>query len=503
MKNKKKKGFTLVELLAVIVILAVILVIAIPQIMNTIKTARLSSIKDSAMLIAEQAEKDFLAQQVLNKDYNSTSIPCTDVAKLNDDYASCNITYNNGIATVKLKGKDGGKFSGITCEGTKDNMNCKEKKAIVLGQPADKDDAVDYITVQYNEITTRTKMPVDFAGRKTSKWYYTEEEATPANAELVDIDQKYSNYIAYQSELEDADMFFMGVESPSLIYFYIKNNEDDTETNAVYLAALMQQVSEKTYYVAKWDGNKYVKQSLDSNIAAVTEFTEIVITPKTMQIAVQENTNSTYVPTDSLTAVEGMNWDEWLKSDYNTTDFDYDSTWVYSSEGDPLYSNQTIVDGGSYIFRPILCFVAGTKVKTETGLKNIENIQKGEKVYTVNLDTNMTELKEVTQTVTHKAKEIVQIKIGEKIIEATPRHEFYVVDKGWVRARDLKEGDILFGDEERKIDEIEHKYYNNEDNIDVYNLTVDGNHNYLITEYQLLVHNIASPIAPIKVNVGD
>ena len=123
MKNKKK-AFTLVELLAVIVILAVILVIAIPQIMNTIKTARISSFKDSAMLIAEQAEKDFLSQQVLNKDYNETSIPCTDVAKLNDDYDSCTITYNNGIATVTLKGKDGGKFSGITCKGTKDNMNC-------------------------------------------------------------------------------------------------------------------------------------------------------------------------------------------------------------------------------------------------------------------------------------------------------------------------------------------------------------------------------------------
>ena len=78
MKKNKKKAFTLVELLAVIVILAVILVIAIPQIMNVIKAARLSSIKDSAMLIAEQAEKDYISQQVLNKDYNSTSIPCTD-----------------------------------------------------------------------------------------------------------------------------------------------------------------------------------------------------------------------------------------------------------------------------------------------------------------------------------------------------------------------------------------------------------------------------------------
>ena len=154
MKNKKKKAFTLVELLAVIVILAVILVIAIPQIMNVIKAARLSSIKDSAMLIAEQAEKDFLSQQVLNKDYNSTSIPCSDVAKLNDDYDTCSITYNEGIAIVKLKGKEGGKFSGITCTGTKDNMNCKESDGTIAA--ANNEDAVEYLAELLDEETTST-----------------------------------------------------------------------------------------------------------------------------------------------------------------------------------------------------------------------------------------------------------------------------------------------------------------------------------------------------------
>ena len=145
MKNKKK-AFTLVELLAVIVILAVILVIAIPQIMNTIETARISSFKDSAILIAEQAEKDYISQQVLNKDYNSTSIPCSDVAKLNNDYDSCVITYNNGIATVTLKGKDGGKFSRIKCTGTKDNMKCAEKE----------DDNLEYV-YSFGEVLKKVK----------------------------------------------------------------------------------------------------------------------------------------------------------------------------------------------------------------------------------------------------------------------------------------------------------------------------------------------------------
>ena len=149
MKNKKKKAFTLVELLAVIVILAVILVIAIPQIMNTIKAARLGTIEDSAKLIAKNAENDYLTQQTLNEYYAATSIPCSDVTKLSEDYASCSITYDDsGIATVKLKGASGSKFNNISCSGTKDNMNCREKV-----QLPGYTDAVEYLTQKYNNGT--------------------------------------------------------------------------------------------------------------------------------------------------------------------------------------------------------------------------------------------------------------------------------------------------------------------------------------------------------------
>ncbi len=55
---KKKNGFTLVELLAVIVILAVILVIAVPKITDTIKNSKIASFESSAKTIASQAEKD-------------------------------------------------------------------------------------------------------------------------------------------------------------------------------------------------------------------------------------------------------------------------------------------------------------------------------------------------------------------------------------------------------------------------------------------------------------
>jgi len=44
-KSYRVKGFTLVELLAVIVILAIILVIAVPQIMDTIESSRIAAME--------------------------------------------------------------------------------------------------------------------------------------------------------------------------------------------------------------------------------------------------------------------------------------------------------------------------------------------------------------------------------------------------------------------------------------------------------------------------
>ena len=108
---KKKKGFTLVELLAVIVILAVILVIAVPRISEVINNSKKASFEATAKTIASQAEKKYMENEVLG---NTGSFECSDVVKINSsDYASCTITFDtNGNATVTLNGS--GKFAGLT-----------------------------------------------------------------------------------------------------------------------------------------------------------------------------------------------------------------------------------------------------------------------------------------------------------------------------------------------------------------------------------------------------
>ena len=137
--RKKKNAFTLIELLAVIVILAVILVIAIPRILDVIETSKKDSFKNSAQLIADNAEKKKVSDKLLGKD---EEITCKDVAKISDeDYASCKISFDSeGIAKVSITGR--GKFDGLKItNGTKENAEVKEITKPTYGMKA-----TEYIT---------------------------------------------------------------------------------------------------------------------------------------------------------------------------------------------------------------------------------------------------------------------------------------------------------------------------------------------------------------------
>ena len=124
MKKKNINAFTLVELLAVIVILAVILVIAVPQVLEVIDSAKVGSLESTAKIIADAAEKKYAEYLALGKD--TSTINCNEVSKLNsEDYGTCTISFDsNGKATVTIKGKENGKFDGLSCSGTRNNMVC-------------------------------------------------------------------------------------------------------------------------------------------------------------------------------------------------------------------------------------------------------------------------------------------------------------------------------------------------------------------------------------------
>ena len=87
------------------------------------------------------------------------------------------------------------------------------------------------------------------------------------------------------------------------------------------------------------------------------------------------------------------------------------------------------------------CFVEGTLVVTSEGNKPIEEIQAGDFVYSTNPETGESEYKEVVQTFENETKELVHITVADEEIVSTPKHPFYVPQKGWTSAVDLKAGE--------------------------------------------------------------
>jgi len=83
------------------------------------------------------------------------------------------------------------------------------------------------------------------------------------------------------------------------------------------------------------------------------------------------------------------------------------------------------------------CFLAGTKINTIKGKKNIEKIKKGEYVYTLNEKTHKLEIKQVEKLIVKETdKKLITI---NNSITCTEDHLIYT-KSGWKKAKTLKKG---------------------------------------------------------------
>lgn len=134
-----------------------------------------------------------------------------------------------------------------------------------------------------------------------------------------------------------------------------------------------------------------------------------------------------------------------------------------------------------------ICFKKGTEIYGKNGNVEIEKIKVGDNVYSYNLTTNCFELKNVINIAEHESREILRITIGNETIYVTEEHPFYVIGRGWVKAKDLAINNRCKSYDNKDalvvaIDRIIEK------NI-VFNLEVEGNHNYFVGKSRILVHN--------------
>ena len=146
-----------------------------------------------------------------------------------------------------------------------------------------------------------------------------------------------------------------------------------------------------------------------------------------------------------------------------------------------------------------MCFVAGTKVLTLEGLRNIEDLCIGDWVLSRDADTGEQAYRAVVDTIVTHPERLYHVRYRhdggfEEELVATGEHPFYVVERNaFVAARDLVAGETLsLADgataivagvvtEDPRPGEI----------LTTYNVEVDEFHTYFVGESGVWVHNAA------------
>lgn len=83
------------------------------------------------------------------------------------------------------------------------------------------------------------------------------------------------------------------------------------------------------------------------------------------------------------------------------------------------------------------CFVAGTKINTPQGLRNIEDLAPGDEVYGFDHQTGLPVVTRVCDTMERQTNEVMPT-------GATPNHPYYVVGEGYYPLADLTEEDNVY-----------------------------------------------------------
>ena len=390
---KNNKGFTLVELLAVIAIMAILLIIALPNVLK---------------MFNESKEKIFLTESKL--------------------------VFKEAInQTIK----DRNYTDAVSCKSMNDEVN-----------------------------------PLDMSGRDI--YYYIKANVNDNTGTIIVWDNE--RYAKYKGDKLDPSV----LDNAEKITDDIKNATCDNIAEAVGLVDKISDTYKVTGSVTFGD-SQHLSLNIKMNNMNDSTFSKVkyVISRKLKNETAYTKVNE-YVATNKA---EGFNYTFLDETNPYSMDTKYQ---VVAYTDDNRKIDEILV---SYVY----CFVKGTKVKTENGFKNIEDIKIGDKVYSYNLNNNSLELKKVLNTIKSNTIDTYKATIGGKTVEMSPKHQLYIIDKGWVRAYNLNVNDKLLdvNGKQITISKIEYKKYDSP--IDTYNLTIEGNNNYFVTDIQVLVHNAGSP----------
>lgn len=134
------------------------------------------------------------------------------------------------------------------------------------------------------------------------------------------------------------------------------------------------------------------------------------------------------------------------------------------------------------------CFVAGTPVMTELGLRPIDSIRTGDLVLAKEIKTGQLTFRPVVQSTEREPVALVQIELESETLICTPGHLFWLSGQGWTRARELQPGDVLHGAREpmrvRSVSDASSQ--------STFNLLVEEFPNYFVGKSLVLTHDVTA-----------
>ena len=212
------KGFTLVELLAVIVILAIVLAIAIPSISNIINNSEKSSFVSSTKLLIKAVQIKLLEDET----FDITTINKSNMKTLlnisGDNYSSVSFRYdNNGKIYANIEGAD--KWSNYVSCGNYENISISD--CII------KEGLVSYIDAGNNE---------SYPGSGTN-WYDlsgTGTNCTLANGPTYDSNNMGSIYFdAVDDIVRCGNSANLRITDKITIMGFVKPNSDNINVSPI------------------------------------------------------------------------------------------------------------------------------------------------------------------------------------------------------------------------------------------------------------------------------
>jgi hypothetical protein len=159
----------------------------------------------------------------------------------------------------------------------------------------------------------------------------------------------------------------------------------------------------------------------------------------------------------------------------------------------------------------VACFTADTRVvvgRNADGTlltRPISELHVGDLVLTRNADAadDELELKPITEVHVHTTNHLRVLTVASstgdlELIRTTDEHPFYVPDRGFVPAADLRPGDHLLQPDGALACLVSSTSESHPEGIAVYNLTVDGDHTYFVDDAvdggAVWVHNRCSAL---------